>query len=104
MGEYGEVDPYDPSLLNWSVRQDSRVNGAAAGPRFAKEVARAMSSFGYFHLEASSLKSLGTGEPRDRIGYNGEWLPDFIAWTKSRLENADLYDSLLVQCVRFCQN
>ncbi len=97
MGEYGEVDPYEPTLLNRVWRQDARVNLSAPGCRLAKEVAKSLSSFGYFHLEASALKSLGSGQPRGRIGYNGEWLPDFIAWTKSGPENVGVYESLLTQ-------
>lgn len=97
MGEYGEVDPYEPTLLNRVWQQDPRVDRFAPGPRLVKEVARSLSSFGYFHLEASALKSLGTGQARDRIGYNGEWLPDFIAWTKSYSENVGVYESLLMQ-------
>ena len=97
MGEYGDVDPYEPTILYRVWRQDGRVNRASPGPLFAKEVARNLSSFGYYHLEVSALKALGTGQNRDRIGYYGEWLPDFIAWIKSEAENAGVYASLLTE-------
>jgi hypothetical protein len=94
MGEYGEVDPYEPTILHKVWHQDSTIRSSAPGPRFAKEVARALSNFGYFHLEASALKSLGDGQPWDRIGYNGSRLPDFIAWGKSSAENVPLYEKI----------
>lgn len=102
MGEFGDVNPYEPTLLNrtWpnaAWNQDRRVEWSAPGVRLAQTVARSLSSFGYFHLEASSLKSLGTGQPRDRIGYNGEWLPDFIAWSKSSPEAVGVYEAILTQ-------
>ncbi len=43
------------------------------------------------------LKSLGTGQSRDRIGYSGEWLPDFIAWCKSSSNAVGVYETLLDQ-------
>ena len=46
-------------------------------------------------LEAADLKALGTGQPWERIGYNGERLPDFIAWAKS--EAQEVYDTILKQ-------
>ena len=95
MGEFGEVDPYEPTLLNRIYRKDPRVNLAAANVVFAKEVARSLNRFGYYHLTVSELKSLGTGQNWDRIGYYGNRLPDFIAWTKFNEENASYYQIIL---------
>lgn len=95
MGEFGPVVPYDPTILNRVWHSDPRVRAAAPGPSFAKAVAQSVSRFGYYHLEAADLKALGTGQTSDRIGYNGERLPDFIAWAKS--EAADVYHTILKQ-------
>ena len=95
LGEFGPVDPYEPTILNRVWRSDPRVRHTLPGPMFARAVAKSMSRFGYYHLEASDLKALGTGEPSRRIGYNGERLPDFVAWAKS--EAPDLYESILKQ-------
>ena len=66
--------------------------------QFAKAVAKALSRFGYYHLEVSELKSLGTGQISDRIGYYGENLADFIAWTKSDPEGTAIYETILPRC------
>ena len=95
LGEFGVVDPYEPTILNRVLRKDPRVRNAAPGPTFAKAVAQSLSSFGYYHLEASELKFPGTGESSRRIGYNGDRLPDFIAWAKS--EANDVYQTILKQ-------
>jgi predicted ATPase len=96
LGEFGPVDPYDPSLLHkvWHklVPQPDSQNA-----RFARAVARALSSFGYYHLEVSALKGVGTGESADRIGYYGRGLPDFIAWTKSDPEGAPIFAAILAK-------
>ncbi|HQU43432.1 MAG TPA: AAA family ATPase [Pirellulales bacterium] len=94
MGEYGDVDPYEPTLLHRVWQKDARIKSDAPGVKFAKEVARALSRFGYYHLEASQLKSLGTGQSWDRIDYNGKRLPDFIAWAKFNEANLHVYESL----------
>ncbi len=96
MGEFGDVDPYEPTTLNRVWHDDPRIHKAAIGPMFAKDVAQMLSRFGYFHLEAAELKSLGTGQPLERIGYNGERLPDFIAWAKSE-PGSKVYESILMQ-------
>lgn len=95
MGEYGAVDPYEPTVLHRVWHRDPRVNAGAQGPRFAKEVARSLSSFGYYHLEASALKSVGDGDPSDRIKYNGTRLPDFLAWLKFSDERVGIYEAIL---------
>jgi predicted ATPase len=95
LGEFGPMDPYEPTILNRVWHSDPRVKLGAPGPRFARAVAQSMSRFGYYHLEAADLKALGTGQPWDRIGYNGERLPDFIAWAKS--EAREVYDTILKQ-------
>ena len=46
-------------------------------------------------MEVSELKSLGTGEPANRIGYYGENLADFFAWAKSEPEGAGTYAVIL---------
>lgn len=94
MGEYGEVDPYEPTLLHRVWQRDPRLKPGAPGIEFCKEVARAMSRFGYYHLEASQLKSLGTGQSWDRIDYNGKRLPDFIAWAKFHAANERVQEDL----------
>ncbi|NQU20005.1 MAG: AAA family ATPase [Candidatus Nealsonbacteria bacterium] len=86
VGEFGEVATNEPTILNRVWHNDSRVTLDAPGPRFARAVAKALSSFGYYHLEVSSLKALGEGQPWNRIGYRGEHLPDFLAWLKSHPE------------------
>ena len=55
----------------------------------------ALNRIGYYHLSVSELKSLGTGQPWDRIGYYGNRLPDFIAWTKSDEANAPIYEQIV---------
>lgn len=95
MGAFGEVDPYQPTLLHKVWHQDPEVNAAAEGPRFARDVARALSSFGYYHLEVSRLKSRGTAQFWDRINYYGDRLPDFLAWAKSTKDGVPVYQSIL---------
>jgi len=94
MGEFGDVDPYEPTILNRVWHRDTRVRMAAPGPRFTLAVAQFLSRFGYYHLEAADLKALGTGQPWERIGYNGQRVPDFIAWAKSEA-NSGVYRSIL---------
>jgi predicted ATPase len=95
LGEFGQADPYEPTILNRVWHSDSRVRSAAPGPRFTKAVAQSLSRFGYYHLEAANLKSLGTGQAWERIGYNGDRLPDFIAWAKS--EAPEVHEAILKQ-------
>jgi len=95
MGEFGDVDPYEATILNRVWHSDARLKKNAPGVVFAREVARVVSRFGYYHLEAGDLKGLGTGQTSDRIGYNGGRLPDFIAWAKS--EAQDVYASIFDQ-------
>ena len=95
LGEFGSVNPYEPTIMNRIWSPDPRVRQTAPGPSFARTVARSISRFGYYHLEAAELKSLGTGESSSRIGYNGERLPDFIAWAKSEANGA--YPAILKQ-------
>lgn len=83
MGEFGYVDPHSPSLLR-RVWMESGFDPSAEVVKFAHAVAEALFSFGYYHLDVSALKELGTGELAQRIGYRGQRLPDFIAWAKSR--------------------
>jgi len=79
MGEFGEVDPYEPTLLHRVYHNHPSIHHNAPNVAFAKDVARALNRIGYYHLSVSELKSLGTGQPWDRIGYYGNRLPDFIA-------------------------
>jgi predicted ATPase len=94
MGEYGEVDPYEPTLLHRVWSHDHRVIPDSAGVRFARAAARSLSRFGYYHLEASQLKSKGTGQSWERIQYNGSRLPDFIAWAKFSEANVHVYERI----------
>jgi predicted ATPase len=99
LGEYGDVSPYDPSILNRVWHYDQRVNMLKEGPKFVKEFARCLSSFGYYHLETSTLKGLGNGQARDRLGYTGTGLPDFLAGLKFSKQNDDIqaFESILNQ-------
>jgi len=92
---YGEVDPYDPTLLNRVFHNDLQVNRAVETVGFAKEVARSLSRFGYYHLSVAQLKALGTGQPAERISYYGGGLPDFLAWTKFDERNVPVYEAIL---------
>jgi predicted ATPase len=94
LGEFGEVAAYDPTVLNLVRNRDARVDPQAPGPRFAAAVARAISRFGYYHLEVSALKSLGLGQAANRIGYRGQQLPDFIAGIRFGEDRA-VYDRIL---------
>lgn len=93
MGEFGLVDPHEPTLLNRVHRDHAAVNQGAPGVLFAKEVARKLSRFGYYHLTVSELKALGAGQGWNRIGYYGDRLPDFIAWTKAN--EPSIYEKIL---------
>lgn len=95
MGEFGEVDSYEPTLLHRVYHNHPSIDHNAPNVAFAKDVARALNRIGYYHLSVSELKSLGTGQPWDRIGYYGNRLPDFIAWTKSDEANAPVYEQIV---------
>jgi len=99
MGEFGSIEPDMPTILHRIWHEEAGVNLQATNVRFAKTVAKALSQFGYYHLEAGELKSLGTGQTVDRIGYYGERVPDFVAWAKSEAKsdpaNARIYDTIL---------
>jgi predicted ATPase len=93
MGEFGDVGAYEPSVLSRVLR------GKVAAPdapnvAMAAAVARAISSVGYHHLEVSELKSLGMGQPTERIDYYGGRLPDVIAYLKSAPEHAAAYQAI----------
>jgi len=94
MGEFGEVDPYEPTLLHRVYHNHPSIGPTTPNVMLAKDVARALNSFGYYHLSVSELKSLGTGQPWDRIGYYGNRLPDFIAWTKFEEANLPIYEQI----------
>ena len=96
MGEFGVVEWDMPSILH-RVWHGDGVRNEAPNVRFAKAVAKALLSFGYYHLEVGELKELGTGQDVDRIRYRGEGLPDFIAWTKSDPEAASVYEGILIE-------
>jgi len=96
MGEFCVLEWDMPTILHrvWhgdGVRQD------APNVKFAKAVAKALSRFGYYHLEVSELKALGNGQFSDRIGYNGQNLADFVAWAKSEPEGAAVYEAILTE-------
>lgn len=93
MGEFGRVDPYDPSVLQ-KARRGAVLDQDAPSVQMAKAVARALSSVGYYHLEVSELKSLGSGQQTERIDYYGGRLPDFLAWLRSSPEHAASYESI----------
>ncbi|MCC6559684.1 MAG: ATP-binding protein [Polyangiaceae bacterium] len=93
MGEFGEVSAYEPSILQKS-RRGKVAAPAAPNVRMARAVGRALSSIGYYHLEVSELKSLGTGQETDRIDYYGGRLPDFLACLKSTPEHASAYEAI----------
>jgi predicted ATPase len=95
MGAFGEVDPHDPTLLCKVLHRKPDVNAQSNGVLLAHAVASAVSSFGYYHLEASQLKFFGDGQAWPRIGYNGTRLPDFFAWIKSNEESIAIYDAIL---------
>lgn len=94
LGEFGNVEAYAPSVLNLVWHQSGEMNYSLPGPQFAKAVAKAVSSLGYYHLEAQALKSLGSGQPWDRIQYNGARLPDFLAWCKFDSNNVHVYEAI----------
>jgi len=96
MGEFGAVDWDMPTILH-RVWHGDGVREEAPNVRFAKAVAKALSRFGYYHLEVSQLKSQGTGQPVSRIGYYGENLADFIAWAKSEPGHSAIYDVMLTE-------
>jgi len=95
IGEFGNVDSHEPTMLNLVWHQDQRMDHSAQAVSFARETARSLSSFGYFHFEASQLKSAGEGEPVDRVSYYGNRLPDFIGWAKSDPKGAPVYQAIL---------
>lgn len=98
LGEFGYVDPYEPSILYKVWHAGAPSPRLPVSVAFARAVARVLSSFGYFHLEVSELKSLGSGNPAERIGYYGGGLPDFVAWAKSKPEGVDgLFDQILAK-------
>lgn len=93
MGEFGMVTPYDPSLL-CKVRRGQVAAAEAPNVKMARAVGRSLSSVGYYHLEVSELKGLGSGQDTDRLGYYGERLPDLISCLKSTPEHAPAYRAI----------
>lgn len=83
LGEFGVVKPRDPSVL-YRVWYGSQPDDPRDGPRFARAVAKALWKTGYYHLEVSRLKQLGDDRDTDRIGYNGQDLPGFLAGVQHR--------------------
>lgn len=102
MGEFGVVEWDMPTILHRVWHGELGVNLQSPNVQFAKAVATALSRFGYYHLEAGELKSLGTGQVANRIGYYGEGIPDFIAWTKSDPKQAPIYASILTEMREIC--
>ncbi|MGD0009575.1 MAG: AAA family ATPase [Terriglobia bacterium] len=96
MGEFGIVEWDMPTILH-RVWHGDAVKQEAPNVKFAKTVAKALSRFGYYHLEVSELKLLGTGQPSDRIGYNGQHVADFVAWAKSEPEHTATYEAILAE-------
>jgi len=94
MGEFGVVEWNGPTTLHRVWHSAPGVHPQSPNVRYAKAVAKALSRFGYYHLEVSELKGLGTGQDTDRVGYYGEGLPDFIAWAKSDPERT-IYESVV---------
>lgn len=92
--DFGPVEPRDSTLLNRAHRGYPAIHMSAPRAIFAKEVARSLNRFGYYHLSAPELKSLGTSQSWDRIGYYGDRLPDFIAWAKSSEGVSPIYEQI----------
>ncbi|HEV2961944.1 MAG TPA: ATP-binding protein [Candidatus Angelobacter sp.] len=97
MGEFGVVEWNMPTVLHRVWHGSPGVNAVAPNVKFARAVAQALSRFGYYHLEVSELKSLGIGQESERIGYYGQGLPEFIAWTKSDPEHTPIYQEILAE-------
>jgi hypothetical protein len=97
MGEFGIVEWDMPTVLHRVWHHERGVNPQVPNVQFARAVATAISRFGYYHLEAGELKSLGTGQHMDRIGYYGESVPDFLASVKSDPERAFIYEKILAE-------
>jgi predicted ATPase len=95
IGEFGYVEPTDPTILNRVIHRVVGINLEAESVRFAAAAARTLSRTGYFHLEVSQLKRPGGGQSWDRIGYYGDRLPDFIGWIKSTAEGVPIYEAIL---------
>jgi hypothetical protein len=95
MGEFGVLEWDMPTTLHRVWHGATGVHPLAPNVRFAKAVAKALSRFGYYHLEVSELKALGTGQDTDRVGYYGEGLPDFVAWIKSDPERTPIYEAIM---------
>lgn len=93
MGEFGQVDPYDPTLLN-RARRSAVPYPDAPAVKMARAVARALSSVGYFHLEVSELKGLGNGQHAEHIDYYGGRLPDFLAFLEGTPEHSASYRAI----------
>jgi len=97
MGEFGTVEWNMPTTLHRVWHGSPGVHSQAPNVLFAKAVATALSRFGYYHLEVSNLKAVGIGLDSDRIGYYGEGLPEFLAWTKSDPDHAPVYEAILAE-------
>jgi predicted ATPase len=93
MGEFGQVNPHDPTLLH-KVLHGSLSRNEMTNIKKASAVARTLSKVGYYHLEVSELKSLGSGEFSNRISYYGGRLPDFLAWLKATPEQNGAYEQI----------
>lgn len=63
--------------------------------RFIRNVSESLPFLLYYHLEASSLKKPGEGQPVGQIGTLGQRLPDYLALLKSRNEYRFFYDSII---------
>lgn len=78
VGEFGQADPYEPTIMhriwNRTLRSETRPTVL-----FAREVARTLWKFGYYHLEVSWLKEPSDGRETHQVGYSGQGLPSFLA-------------------------
>lgn len=83
LGEFGAATAYGPTVLN-RVWRSVGVKATAESVQFARKFASALSRVGYFHLEASSLKTIGDRESSRTLGYTGTRLPEFMDWVKSQ--------------------
>jgi hypothetical protein len=97
MGEFGDVDPYESTLLNRVFGPDPRVEDPSPNVTFARNVAYSLGRCRHYHLAIPALKALGTGHPSKRITYYGNGLPDFIAWANSTKEGLEspCYEAIL---------
>ncbi len=93
MGEFGEVGPYDPTLLYQARQCQDESNPCSPSKSFAKQVASQLVSLGYYHLFISKMNSLDQDPFPNLIGKHGENLPRFLLSAKK--EDPQRYNQIL---------